>query len=144
MKHTIMTQIIDLTYKIEEGMLTFAAPWHPPVSIKQMGRLNIEGRESRKISFGTHTGTHIDAPLHFIQDGITIDQIPLEKLIGDVTIIDFSNLLKNQAITKEMLEEKPLSKKILSTGLNLSSLLPNSATDKLLVFYLNKIRRTRN
>jgi arylformamidase len=108
-----MTQIIDLTYEIEEGMTTFAAHWHPLVSIKQMGRLGFEGRETREISLGTHTGTHIDSPLHFISGGKTINNISLEQLVGDITIIDFSYLSKNEVVTKTMLENQNISKKIL-------------------------------
>ncbi|HJP17165.1 MAG: cyclase [Gammaproteobacteria bacterium] len=106
------TVFIDLTYPIEEGMTTFAAPWHPEVSIRQLGRLNIEGRETREVCLGTHTGTHADAPRHFIKDRPTIDQIPLEKLIGKVTIIDFSNLNEDEAITEKMLAQVQISKKM--------------------------------
>ena len=35
-----------------------------------------------------HGGTHIDAPIHFVQDGITIDQIPLERLVGEAIVVD--------------------------------------------------------
>ena len=41
-------------------------------------------------SFGAHTGTHVDAPLHFIKGGATLDQIPLERFIGPVRVIDCS------------------------------------------------------
>lgn len=108
-----MDKIIDLTYPIEEGMLTFHAHWHPKVSIEQLGKIEVEGRESRKILFGTHTGTHVDAPLHFISNGKSIDEIPLSKLNGKITIIDFSDLEENASITKEMLQDKQISKKML-------------------------------
>jgi arylformamidase len=39
-------------------------------------------------SLGAHSGTHIDAPMHFIRDGATIDKMPLEPLIGPARIID--------------------------------------------------------
>ncbi|XP_066931176.1 kynurenine formamidase-like [Clytia hemisphaerica] len=39
-------------------------------------------------STNEHVGTHIDAPLHFVKDGQTVDQIPLEKLVGPPYIID--------------------------------------------------------
>jgi kynurenine formamidase len=39
-----------------------------------------DGCSVHHVSFGTHTGTHIDAPSHFIHDGKTVDQIPLESL----------------------------------------------------------------
>lgn len=106
-------KIIDLTYPIEEGMQTFNAHWHPSVSIEQLGKIDVEGRESRKIVFGTHTGTHVDAPLHFIKNGQSIDQIPIEKMFGEITIIDFSYLSENSEITKDMLEEKKITAKML-------------------------------
>lgn len=108
-----MCKIIDLTYDIEEGMTTFDSNWHPKVSITQIGRLNFEGRETRKITCGSHTGTHIDAPLHFINNGVSIEKISLNKLIGDVSIIDFSNLKKNDVVTADMLKKYSLKKKIL-------------------------------
>jgi arylformamidase len=41
-------------------------------------------------SMGAHTGTHIDAPLHFIKGGMPLDQVPLTRFIGPVRIIDCS------------------------------------------------------
>ena len=103
-------EIIDLTYLIEEGMPKFDAHWHPHVKIEQLGKLDVEGRESRKVILGTHTGTHVDAPLHFILNGISIDKIPLEQLNGPVSILDFSQLAEGQEITKEMLTKKNITK----------------------------------
>jgi arylformamidase len=108
-----MNEIIDLTYHIEEGMTTFNAPWHPLVLIQQLGRHEFEGRETRKICLGTHTGTHVDAPLHFIKGGKSIDEIPLDKLVGKVTIVDFSYLKENEPVTKEMLSEVNITKRML-------------------------------
>jgi arylformamidase len=39
-------------------------------------------------SLGAHSGTHIDAPMHFIRDGAPIDRVPLERLIGPARVID--------------------------------------------------------
>jgi arylformamidase len=41
-------------------------------------------------SFGAHTGTHVDAPLHFIKGGASIDKVPVERFIGPVRVIDCS------------------------------------------------------
>lgn len=108
-----MNEIIDLTYDIEEGMTTFNAPWHPTVSVKQLGRHKSEGRETREVSLGTHTGTHVDAPLHFIEGGKSIEELDLDILIGEVTIVDFSHLGENECITKEMLDDFSITKRIL-------------------------------
>ncbi|MBF0611766.1 MAG: cyclase family protein [Magnetococcales bacterium] len=99
-------RMIDLTFPICEGMQTFAAPWHPLVEITQMGRHGIENRETRKLVIGTHTGTHVDAPLHFIRRGSTVDQIPLDVLIGPATVVDLSDSLNGEAITPEKLTER--------------------------------------
>ncbi len=42
------------------------------------------------LHFGAHTGTHIDAPLHFLARGDPIDKVPLEKLIGPARVIECS------------------------------------------------------
>ncbi|MDP6560837.1 MAG: cyclase family protein, partial [Candidatus Binatia bacterium] len=75
-------EIIDLTFPIHEGMQTFPVHWHPVVEITQLGRLDVEARETRKMVLGTHTGTHMDAPRHFIEGGKTIDEVTLDILVG--------------------------------------------------------------
>ena len=44
-----------------------------------------------KYSLGAHSGTHIDAPMHFVRDGAPIDKVPLEPLIGPARVIDISD-----------------------------------------------------
>ena len=83
-------RIIDLTLTIREGMQTFPTHWHPVVEITQLGRHGIENRETRKITMGTHTGTHMDAPRHFIPGGATIEQISLDQLVGHATVVDLT------------------------------------------------------
>jgi arylformamidase len=39
-------------------------------------------------SLGAHSGTHIDAPMHFIRDGAAVDRVPLEPLIGAAVVLD--------------------------------------------------------
>ncbi len=39
-------------------------------------------------SLGAHSGTHIDAPMHFVRDGAPIDRVPLEPLMGPARVID--------------------------------------------------------
>lgn len=89
---------IDLTFPIHEGMTSFAAHWHPTVEITQMGRHEAENRETRKLVLGTHTGTHCDAPRHFIPGGETIDNIPVDVLIGPAVILDLSDASLRQRI----------------------------------------------
>lgn len=99
-------KIIDLSLPIEEGMMTFPTHWHPVVEITILGRHGIEGRETRKIVLGTHIGTHADAPRHFIPNGRTIDEVPLEVLIGPATIADFTGCPALHEIDVAELEQK--------------------------------------
>jgi arylformamidase len=99
-------KIVDLSLPIEEGMMTFPTHWHPVVEITILGRHGIEGRETRKLVLGTHIGTHVDAPRHFIPNGRTIDDAALEILIGPATVIDFTGASPLQEIDVVDLKQK--------------------------------------
>jgi len=107
-------RIVDLTMPIHEGMQTFPSHWHPFVEVTQLGRHGIENRETRKITLGTHTGTHIDAPRHFIPGGSTVDQIDLRQINGRATLLDFSHVPARAGIDAPDLEaaarESPLER----------------------------------
>jgi arylformamidase len=47
------------------------------------------------LSLGAHSGTHIDAPSHFIRDGATIDRVPLERLIGPARVIEIPDAIES-------------------------------------------------
>jgi len=99
-------KIIDLSLPIEEGMMTFPAHWHPLVEVTILGRHGIEGRETRKLVLGTHTATHADAPRHFIPNGRTIDDLPLEILIGPATVADCTGCGSMHEIDVPELQQK--------------------------------------
>jgi arylformamidase len=58
-----------------------------------------------RLCCGTHTGTHIDPPAHFIPGGLTVDQLPLDLLVGPCRVLDAGAL---QVITAEWLARQPL------------------------------------
>ncbi|MGL9621713.1 cyclase family protein [Bradyrhizobium sp. U531] len=86
-----MRRMVDLSYILQNGMPVYPVPWSPAFEVTQLARHETEGRESRKIVVGTHCGTHIDAPRHFIPGGATVDQLPLEPFVGPATLIDFTD-----------------------------------------------------
>jgi len=83
-------RIVELSHELREGMTTYPSPNHPRVEITQLGRHNIEGRATRRIVLGTHTGTHADAPLHFIPDGEDIAAIALDTFVGPAVVADLT------------------------------------------------------
>lgn len=42
-------------------------------------------------SMGAHSGTHVDAPMHFVRDGASVDRVPLEPLVGPARVIDIAD-----------------------------------------------------
>jgi kynurenine formamidase len=115
------TRIIDLSHPIHDGMPTFPVAWHPYVEVTQLGRHGIEARETRKIVLGTHTGTHVDAPLHFIPGGSSVDALPLELLTGPARLVDLAPWTEKQAFDAAFLaralgDEAPVPRLVLRTG----------------------------
>lgn len=79
--------IIDISVPISSALPIY--PGDPPVLISALP-IPTEGEPFRtsRLSFGTHTGTHIDAPSHLLPDGLPVDQIPLELLLGPCLVVD--------------------------------------------------------
>jgi long-chain acyl-CoA synthetase len=82
------SRLIDLSHPLHEGMLTFPGLNHPRTEVTQLARHGVEGRATRRLVLGTHTGTHLDAPLHFVEGGGSIDQVPLSTLVGPAVVAD--------------------------------------------------------
>ncbi|MGC8566645.1 MAG: cyclase family protein [Caldisphaera sp.] len=74
----------DLSHVYEEGMVEGYG--HLPLKTEHV--TNVTGSRITNITINSHSGTHIDAPYHLINDGITIDLIPPEFFTGLATILD--------------------------------------------------------
>jgi arylformamidase len=77
-------KIIDITRAISDRMAVY--PGDPKVRITSVKSLKTDGYRLSEISMGLHTGTHIDAPAHFLEKGETIDGI--RPIIGSARVID--------------------------------------------------------
>ncbi len=76
-------KIIDLTRPVKKDMLVYPGDLVPSFSQVDTGRYRISD-----LHISSHTGTHIDAPAHYLKTGETIDTIPLCNLIGKCRVID--------------------------------------------------------
>jgi arylformamidase len=82
-----MAVIYDISVPISSGGVTY--PGNPPIEITPQQEIGRGGSSNvSHISFGSHTGTHIDAPKHFFDDGVGVDAIALELLMGDAMLVD--------------------------------------------------------
>jgi len=78
---------IDITVPIQAGMPVF--PGDPPVRI-ELAQAMSSGASCNvtRLDMGAHTGTHVDAPVHFIEGAAGADAISLEALIGPAWVVD--------------------------------------------------------
>lgn len=83
-------RVVDLTLPIKSGMARFPTYWHPEVEVGLLGRIESEGRETRRLVLGTHSGTHCDAPRHFLPGGAGVDALDLDLLIGPARVLDLT------------------------------------------------------
>lgn len=85
--------IIDLTKPLVENMEVYHEENYsdPPFSVSPWCDIATQGYCVSRLELGTQTGTHIDAPRHFIADGDTLDQLPAQALAGNYLLIDINN-----------------------------------------------------
>jgi len=83
-------EIFDITLLISATTLVW--PGDPPVTIERVERID-EGSEDNlsQIAMGVHTGTHVDAPWHFIADGDKLEAIPLDVFIGPAQVVEIGD-----------------------------------------------------
>ena len=91
--------IIDLSYPLQSDMLVY--PGHERPVFQWLGKLNSEGYNLTRVSMNVHTGTHVDAPSHFIDDGSTMDNVPLDRLFGTAKLFRFTKAPAGQEITMD-------------------------------------------
>lgn len=89
-------EVIDLTHTIHDDIQIY--PGDPVPSISRALTHEKDDCHVDLLKLGSHTGTHIDAPFHFLKDGARIDQIPVRRFIGSGILIDVSNKAEGDAI----------------------------------------------
>lgn len=91
-------KIIDLSYTIDNDCMTCGTPWHAKVKIEPLGKIKEVGRNTHSILIGSHSGTHIDAPLHFFENQLGIDKVDLQKVCGECSIVDMTKKKNNSIV----------------------------------------------
>jgi arylformamidase len=82
-----MAEIIDVSVALNPSTVTWeneSVPVIERVSSIEAG----DGFNLSRLAFGVHTGTHVDAPSHFIEAGGTVEKLPLDALIGPALVVD--------------------------------------------------------
>ena len=83
-KKRVAMNIIDLTLPLFDGMPVY--PGDPDVHIKQVHTLAQHGWNMATVSFPTHIATHVNVPLHMVENGKTLDDFPLDSFFGEAEL----------------------------------------------------------
>lgn len=95
-------KVIDLTLTISEQIPTF--PGSPQPNFINWETLEKDGYNLELLFLSSHTGTHIDAPYHFLKDGQKIHQIVTRRLVTEAILIKIRKGA-NQSITKDDIQK---------------------------------------
>jgi arylformamidase len=86
--------IYDLSVPLSSGIPTY--PGDPEIEIQDWSSLSKgDAANVSLLRFGAHSGTHVDAPAHFIEGAARVDALPLDVLIGEAEVLDVPNDLKS-------------------------------------------------
>jgi kynurenine formamidase len=94
--------IVDLSLPLTPGMPHF--PGSAPLYLAQDQRFAEDGCRTSVVVLGSHAGTHLDAPSHFVGDGVTIGDVELRRCVGEARVLDLSAKQPNEPITRQDLE----------------------------------------
>lgn len=84
-----MTEIIDISVPVRPGMVTY--PGDPTVTLERVVSIADGGVVNlSRLDFGVHSGTHVDAPVHFIDGAAAAESLPLDVLIGPARVVDLT------------------------------------------------------
>lgn len=97
---------IDISMPLSENMATY--PGNTPYKQEVLKTLENDDVASSRIILSTHTGTHVDAPRHFVKGGKSIDQVDPALLNGTCKVIDctyIESLIQEADITDLTIEK---------------------------------------
>ena len=92
--------LIDMTHTITPEIPIY--PGTPVPALTPACTLTRDGFRETLLTLSSHTGTHMDAPAHLLQDGRTLDQMPMSQFSGRATVLDVSG--EGPVITESFLQ----------------------------------------
>lgn len=102
-------KVIDISLSIDQDTPVY--PGDYGVKVNQLKSIkNGDGYNLSSIAMGVHTGTHLDAPTHFIEGAKRVDQIPPDQFMGTAQVVE---ILDKKKITRQELEKKDITENII-------------------------------
>ncbi|MBI2882273.1 MAG: cyclase family protein [Candidatus Tectomicrobia bacterium] len=97
-------KIIDLSLPLDERNRDFHPPRHPDFQLEAFARLKTHFRHNTKFSMSVHTGSHVEGPSHAVEGAAGIDQVPLDRFLGDGVKLDLRRAGEMAALDAETLQ----------------------------------------
>lgn len=94
---TPQVRVIDLSHPLTEATPVY--PGDPEFRRETATTIAADGYNLSRLTLGTQTGTHVDAPFHFLGDGATIDHIPLDMAVGPAVVVPVRDKGENEPVT---------------------------------------------
>lgn len=98
-------KIIDLTHPLTNEMPVYF-PWHPATQLQATANYKEHKCVVTRVSVGTHSGTHIDAPSHVFEGKPTIDEYDPRLWFVDAHVLDFTPREQKKTITLDEVRKK--------------------------------------
>ncbi len=101
--------ITDISMEINENMLTY--PKNPKPKIQRYSSIPKNETNESLISFGSHTGTHVDSMSHISKNGKSTDTLPLESFYGTcrvLNLIDVGRMIKKEHLIKHKINKNEI------------------------------------
>ena len=99
-------RIVDLSMTVEECDSAPFAPEEKYFKLKPIIKWEDKGFVSNVVQMTVHAGTHVDSPHHFFRDKPSVEQLPLEPMIGNAVVLDLTGKgIPHARITPEDLDE---------------------------------------
>ncbi|MFF0905193.1 UNVERIFIED_CONTAM: cyclase family protein [Kocuria sp. CPCC 205316] len=92
-------RLVDLSHPVEAGMQVF--PGDPPVDSRLAASVPRDGFQVAELHLSTHSGTHVDAPLHTVDGGPAVDELDLSRLVGPARIVHVPGLQEHEVVRWE-------------------------------------------
>jgi kynurenine formamidase len=97
-------RLIDLSQPVFDRCPN--CPAHPPVRVELGATHERDGWRLELLSLASHTGSHVDAPLHKLAGGASLDDIPLERFVGKALVVDLRDSAPSRPIDAGLLHQK--------------------------------------
>ena len=94
-------RVVDLSHPLDDATPVY--PGDPPVRLTPARRLERDGYRVLHVHLGSHSGTHLDAPSHVVEDGATVDGLALDLLVVPAVLVDLRDLGPREPVGWERL-----------------------------------------